>query len=143
MDKNSTKTVFKKYIDPIEERIFSKMVSHLELDKYVKKLSTLRFAKLFIFAQIQQFQSLQDISLEVKHNKGLQRELGLNSISASQLLRKLRNIPPCIFQAILNHLIQRVRQTFGVREANQILEKIHLIDSSTITLCLRQYPWGP
>jgi Transposase DDE domain/Domain of unknown function (DUF4372) len=143
MDKNSTKTVFKKYLEPIEQRIFSKMASHLDIDKYVKKLNTLCFTKLFIYAQLHQIQSLEDISLEVKNNKSLQKELGLNSISASQLSRKLRSIPPCIFEAILNHLIQRVRQTFGVKDAHRILEKIHLIDSSTITLCLRQYPWAP
>jgi hypothetical protein len=143
MDKNSTKTVFKKYLHPMDGDILSKMATHLGLDKYVKKLDTLTFVKLFIYAQIQQTSSLTNISFELRHNPSLQKELDLKTISTSQLSRKLRDIPPAILQAALNHLIQKIRQTFGSKEANKMLDKLHLIDSSTLTLCLSQYPWAP
>ncbi len=127
----------------MDEGILTKMADQLELDKYVKKLRTLPFAKLFIYAQLQKTSSLTDISFELKNNTVLQKELGIKTISTSQLSRKLRDIPPSIFHAVLQHLIQKIRQTFGIKEANKMLEKIHLIDSSTITLCLSQYPWAP
>lgn len=143
MDNNNIETVFNKYLHPMDEGILVKMSDHLKLDKYVKKLRTLPFAKLFIYAQLQKTSSLTDISFELKHNPTLQKELGITTISTSQLSRKLRDIPPVIFQAVLQHLIQKIHQTFSFKEANKMLEKIHLIDSSTITLCLSQYPWAP
>lgn len=143
MDKNIIKSVFKEYLLPIDEKAISKMANHSEIDKYVKKLDILTFLKLFIYAQLNQTSSLTDMSFNLKHDQSLQRELGLKSISASQLSRKLRDIPPGIFQAVMHHLVQKVHQTFGIKEGNKILGKIHLIDSSTLTLCLGQHPWAP
>ena len=143
MDKNIIKTVFKEYLHPLDEKILCKMASHLNLDKYVKKLDTLTFVKLFIYAQLHQTSSLTDISFQLNNDRALQEELGLKSISKSQLSRKLRDIPPKILEAVLNHLIQKVRQLKGMKETNKLLGKIHLIDSSTITLSLGQHPWAP
>jgi hypothetical protein len=143
MDKNNIKTVFKEYLHPIDEKILLKMADHLNLDKYVKKLDTLTFVKLFIYAQLTQTSSLTGISFQLKNNQFIQKELGLETISTSQLSRKLRDIPPGVIEAVLNHLIQKVRQTFGLNGANRMLNKIHLIDSSTLTLCLSQHPWAP
>ncbi|MGM7721573.1 IS4 family transposase [Metabacillus sp. Hm71] len=89
-----------------------------------------------------QISSLTDISFQLNNNRALQEELGLKSISKSQLSRKLRDSPPEILQAVLNHLIQKVCQVIGLKETNRILGKLHLIDSSTITLCLSQHPWA-
>ncbi|WEG10920.1 IS4 family transposase [Pullulanibacillus sp. KACC 23026] len=142
MDKHTIITVFKKYLHPLNGEIISKMVDIMKLDKYVKKLDTLTFAKLFIFAQINQLESLKLISNKVKRLKKLQKELGLKSISQSQLSRKLSDIPSEIFQAVLQHLVQQVHREFGKEQGDRLLGKIHLIDSSTISFCLSQYKWA-
>lgn len=43
---------------------------------------------------------------------------------------------------MLKHLIQKVRQKFGVVKGNQKLRKLYLIDSSTVTLSLKEHPWA-
>ncbi|MGY3718891.1 IS4 family transposase, partial [Sutcliffiella cohnii] len=82
-------------------------------------------------------------SLELNTDPKLQKEIGLKSISKSQLSRKLSDISPEIFQAVLKHLIQKVRQKYGVVKGNKKLRKLYLIDSSTITLSLKEHPWAP
>lgn len=143
MDKNNTKTVFNKYLHPIDEGILIKMAEQMELDKYVKKLKIIPFVKLFTYAQLKQIPSLTDISFELNKDPKLQNELELKSISKSQLSRKLSDISPEIFQAVLKYLIQKVRQKYGVMKGNQKLRKLYLIDSSTITLSLKEHPWAP
>jgi hypothetical protein len=143
MDKNNTKSVFNKYLHPIGEGVLIKMAEQFELDKYVKKLKIIPFIKLFTYAQLKQISSLTDISFELNKDSKLQKEIGLKSISKSQLSRKLSDISPTIFEAVLKHLIQQVRQIYGVGKGNQKLRKLHLIDSSTITLSLKEHPWAP
>jgi hypothetical protein len=141
MDKNTIKTVFKEYIHPMDEKVILKMIDQMELDKYVKKLDSLTFTKLFIYAQLKQLDSLKKISFKVKQKK-LQKELGLKSISKSQLSRKLSDLPPEIFEAILHHLVEQIHRAFGTEKGDNLLGKIHLIDSTTISLCLSQYRWA-
>ncbi|MBE3571085.1 MAG: DUF4372 domain-containing protein, partial [Bacillales bacterium] len=69
MDKNTIKTVFKEYIQPIDEKVFLKMIDQMKLDQYVKKLDSLTFTKLFIYAQLKQLDSLKKISFKVKNKK--------------------------------------------------------------------------
>ena len=142
MDKNTIKTVFKEYIHPMDETVILKMVDQMKLDKYVKKLDSLTFTKLFIYAQLKQLDSLKKIRFKVKHKKNLQKELGLKNISISQLSRKLSDLPPAIFEAILHHLVEQIHREFGKEKGDGLLGKIHLIDSTTISFSLSQYRWA-
>lgn len=73
MDKNRTKSVFKEYIQPSDMKVISKIIEQMKVDRYVKKLDSLTFIKLFIFAQLNQLPSLKSISFKVKHKKKLQK----------------------------------------------------------------------
>lgn len=110
MDKNNIKTVFKEYIHPLDGKIFTKMADQMKIDKYVKKLDSLTFTKLFIYAQLEKLPSLKRISQKVKRKKKLQKELGFKSISQSQLSRKLSALPSEIFQAVMHHLIGQIHR---------------------------------
>ncbi|SHH72017.1 DUF4372 domain-containing protein [Virgibacillus chiguensis] len=52
MDNHTIKTVFKEYIHPLDSKIIQTMTAITELDKYVKKLDTITFINLFIYAQL-------------------------------------------------------------------------------------------
>ncbi|MDY0406541.1 hypothetical protein P5G51_015260 [Virgibacillus sp. 179-BFC.A HS] len=58
----------------------------------------------------------------------VQKLVDLVSISKSQLSRKLRDIPPEIFQAIFHHLVQQLHQRLGITQGNKDLGEINLID---------------
>lgn len=142
MDNHNIKTVFIKYIHPLDTKVVQKMIEHTQIDKYVKKLNSLAFTKLFIYAQLKNLPNLRRISEQVARKKTLQRIIGLKSISKSQLSRKQSQIPPEIFQAIFQHLVQQLHRFIGSSKASKELGRLHLIDSSTISMCLSQYRWA-
>src|SRR5690625_921544 len=100
MDNDTIKTVFKKYIQPLNFNVIQQMIDLAGIDKYMKKLSTIMIIKLFIYAQLKDLSNLGRISDHVKRKKTVQRHIGLESISKSQLSRKIRDIPSDFFYAI-------------------------------------------
>ncbi|WP_077299837.1 IS4 family transposase [Virgibacillus pantothenticus] len=142
MDNHTIKTVFKEYIHPLDAKVIQKMIDYAQIDKYVKKLDVLTFVNTFIYAQLKGLDNLKRISDTIKRKKTVQRLVGIESISKSQLSRKNREIPPEIFQTILHHLIQKLHQILGPKMADKALGALHLIDSSTISMCLSQYEWA-
>jgi hypothetical protein len=142
MDKDTTKSTFKEYLLPLNREFLVKQIEMLKLDKYTKKLDTVTFSKLFIYAQLKQVGSLADISLDLRTSEELQQELELGSISASQLSRKLRDLNPSMYEAALGYLIGQVHRKFGFQKGTEALGRLNLIDSSTISLCLTRYRWA-
>src|SRR5690625_1161860 len=142
MDNHTIKIVFEEYIHPLDTKVIQKMIDIEGIDKYVKKLDTLAYVRLFIYAQLKKSENLAVISQSVSRKKSVQRLVGIDSISKSQLSRKNRQIPHEIPEAILRHLIQKVQYTLGPVKAGKALLKLHLIDSSTISMCLNGYEWA-
>ncbi len=142
MDKDTIKSTFTEYLLPLDREFLLKQIEKLGLDRYTKKLDTVTFSNLFIFAQLKQLRSLVDISLELRTCEELQQELDLGSISASQLSRKLRDLDPSMYEATLEHLIWQIHREFGFKKGTQALGRLNLIDSSTIPLCLTKYRWA-
>ncbi|WAH38280.1 IS4 family transposase [Alicyclobacillus dauci] len=142
MDKDSTKSVFAEYVLPLNVSSILQELDHLKLDRYVKKLGVIPFIRLIVFAQVNQIPSLTDISLELEANESLQKELALDSISASQLSRKLRETPSTFLDFVFRQCVEQITRQVGIKRANEKLRRINLVDSSTISMCLSQYPWA-
>lgn len=62
-------------------------------DLYTKKLTTTRYLLFFLYAQLQKGEGVRAIR-DDRLMKDFQKELGLGSISASQLSRKNRQVDP-------------------------------------------------
>jgi hypothetical protein len=142
MDKNTTKSTIGEYLIPLNTEYIFKYINFLNLDKYTKKLDTLTFSKLFVFAQMKQISSLTDISMKLGADEKLQKELTLESISTSQLSRKLSAIDPVFYELVFKRLVKKITQEYGIPKGTAALGKIHLIDASTISLCITQYRWA-
>jgi IS4 transposase len=138
MDKDTLFSSFGKWISPICAKTFTERVAQGEQDKYVKKLTTYAYLKLFLHAQIQQRDGLREIAADVLSND-FQQELGLSSISASQLSRKHNQVDPVLLEQVFSELVVQVRQS----KAPTFLRKdFRIIDSTTIGLCLQTYKWA-
>lgn len=138
MDKNTLFSSFGKWISPICAKTFTERVSQMEQDKYVKKLTTYAYLKLFLHAQIQQRDGLREIAADVL-SKDFQQELGLTSISASQLSRKHNQVDPTLLQQVFSELVVQVRQSTA---PTSLRKDFRIIDSTTIGLCLQTYKWA-
>ncbi|MGW8959087.1 hypothetical protein [Paenibacillus sp. NPDC055715] len=68
----------------------------------VKKLHTLAYLLIFIDAQLQQHLGLRDILADIQHHEGFHSELGMDSISTSQLSRKNNKVSPELLREVVH-----------------------------------------
>jgi len=104
MDKDIIKNTFNQLLVSINFYLFSKIVTELELDKYTKKLTNKMLFQILLYCQLESVSSLDSLSIDVSNKFNLQKETDLDSINASQLSRRLRDIPPVIFEKIFNQI---------------------------------------
>ena len=136
--KDTIKSTFFQFFSPICSENF---LQQLEVDKYVKKLTTVQLIELIVNAQLNQQRGLRDISNSL-NNDEFSQAININSISAAQLSRRLRELPTAVVQKLFKATIFQVGQKLGFNSLNHQLGRLYLIDSSTISLCLSRYPWA-
>jgi hypothetical protein len=140
-DKDTTKSTFIQLFKPVLSKKFFQRLKELNVDKYVKKLKTTQLIGLLSLAQIEQQRGLRDISNSL-NNDELSKAINLESISASQVSRRLRNLPTAVIQELFDLLNLEVGKKIGFEKIRNVLGKINLIDSSTISMCVSRYPWA-
>ncbi|MBA4538866.1 IS4 family transposase, partial [Bacillus aquiflavi] len=103
MDKNTLITSFGKWVSPINIQKLSELV------KEQKQRSLHRSLILsFCFFQLHEYESLEEIS-DALLDEDLQKILGFESISASQLSRKNNNINPLILSHMFLDLVWKIQ----------------------------------
>lgn len=138
MDKHTLFSSFGKWLAPICTRTFTDQLSETRQDKYVKKLTTSAYLKLFLHAQLHGREGLRHIADDVG-SVAFQQELGLTSISASQLSRKHNQVNPKLLQLVFDRLVKRI---FSSYRAPTHRNRMKIIDSTTVALCLQKYKWA-
>ena len=141
MDKDTKLSAYCQLFLPFFCEKITVQLKELEVDKYVKKLTTVQLIQLIAYAQIQQQDCLREISNNF-HSPDFQTNIGLESISFSQISRRLRDLHPETVKFLFGHALQELIIRVGIKNATKELGRLHLIDSSTISLCLTQYPWA-
>lgn len=139
--KNTTISTFHQLFKPIFTEKFQQQVEGIGVDKYVKKLYAKQFIELVARAQLEKYRSLREISESLNDNQ-ISEAIRLDSISASQISRKLRELPTEVLQLLFNDVKVQAGKELGFDTISQTLGRLHLIDSSTISLCLSQFPWA-
>ena len=139
--KGTINSTFDQLFKPIFSRKFRKLLQKLEVDKYIKKLTAFKFIILIVFAQLEQLTCLREISNSLC-NKQFSKAIKLDSISFSQISRKLRSMMLETAQSLFQDLVRQVGMQTGFKPIRQGLGRLHLIDSSTISLCLTRYRWA-
>ncbi|SDN93836.1 protein of unknown function [Paenibacillus sp. yr247] len=103
MDEDTLFSSFGKWLEPICLKTFKERIAEVQQVKYVKKLTTPAYLKLFLHAQLQQRDVLREIADDVLSEE-FQKELGLESISASQLTRKHNQVESTLLEQIFADL---------------------------------------
>lgn len=106
---------------------------HFPLFNYRRKFTFVKAVKLLIEAQLNQRSDLEDISYHLDANPQLQHELGLVSISASQIGRTLDILPLEELQALWCRLIAQRSQAYPEPSVAD-LGKLRIIDSTVLSL---------
>ncbi len=66
MDKNTTKSTINELLKVLDEEKFLKVISVSNIDHYIKKFTGYNFLQLFIIAQLNEAESLWDLSGQTK-----------------------------------------------------------------------------
>lgn len=138
MDKITRKTSFGQWFSSINLQLFEETVKTLKLDYYTKKLTTESFLKLLLFAQLQEVESLHALG-DCLFDDQLQKGVNLDSISISQLSRRLNGMNPEIFQKLFLDLVSQIHAETNYAKRAMPLK---IIDSSTLPLNLTNHRWA-
>lgn len=127
MEKNILFSSFGKWLAPICTKTFIDRVTHAGQYKCIKKLTTLAYFKLFLHAELQGRDELRDIADDVLC-EDIQKELGLETISAAQLCRKQNQVDPALLEQVFASLVERIHS----QSSSSILRRtFKIIDSTT------------
>lgn len=141
MDKDTTKSTINKVFAAFPLEKFQRIVAKAGCDRYVKKLKTVKLLYLMIITQFCAFESLRDIAGRVASDEQLQKVLHLTSISAATLSRRLQKIDHRVWELTFNAVKRTVwPQDLTAHTAGSY--RLNIIDSSTVTLCLKRYLWA-
>lgn len=122
----------------------TKLLNVTDIDKYVKKLTAYKFFQLLILAQINELDSLAHLSAYTKDEEELHPHIEFDGISASQLSRKQSAWSPQLFEKIFHHLVLEIQAQMKQKQMPIVRDigRLHVIDSSTMSMSLTQYPWA-
>ena len=114
MDKDTTKTTFIQLFETVFTKDFFTAISEKGADRYTKKLFAKPFIQMLTYAVIQNLDGLRDIS-ESLANPILSQALQLESISHSQIARRLSKFPTEILQSLFISNATNPPFTLGLR----------------------------
>ena len=141
MDKFTRKTSFEQWFSPINSKLFDELVKTNQLNYYTKKLYMASFMKLLLYAQLHETESLRALS-DAVFSEELQRATGLQSISFSQLGRRINSIPTEFFQTIFLDLVSKIHEKTDFQSRRNMTTPLKMIDSSTLPLNLTNHKWA-
>ena len=113
-------------------------VENHQLNYYTKKFHIAWFLKLLLYAQLQETESLCALS-DSMFSEELQHTTNLESISFSQVGRRLNKIPTDFFQTHYLDLVAQIRQKTNFEQHRKTTTPLKIIDSSTLSLNLNNH----
>ncbi len=138
MNKITRKNSFEQWFSPINMELFNDQVKTKKLDYYTKKLTTESFLKLLLFAQLQEVESLHALG-DCLFDNELQKGIDLESISISQLSRRINGLNPDLFQRLFLDLLGQIH---AKTHYTKLVMPLKIIDSSTLPLNLTHHRWA-
>lgn len=142
MVKDNINSTINELLNVLDEQTFMKIINVLDIDKYVKKLTAYKFFELLVFAQIKEINSLTHLAKQSKDEQDLQDYLHLDGISTAQLSRKQCDLPPVMFEKVFHYLTLQIQSQLKQTPIVRDISRLHVIDSSTMSMSLSQYPWA-
>lgn len=141
MVKFTRKTSFEQWFSPISSTKLEELVEAYQLNYYTKKLHIDSFLKLFVFAQLNETESLRAVS-DTLFSDDLQKTTDLESISFSQLGRRLNQVPTDVFQQVFLDLVAQIHKKTNFEQRRKTTTPLKIIDSSTLPLNLNNHKWA-
>lgn len=91
---------------------------------------------------VHEFVGNRAISTDLSFNKGLQRYLNLESISASQIFRRLNQLSPEVSEKIFLNIVEQLKEKFENGSTRNKSKVLNVIDASVISKALTGMEWA-
>ncbi|WP_107842145.1 IS4 family transposase [Metasolibacillus meyeri] len=141
MDKFTRKTSFEQWLSPISNNLLEEQVKAHQLNTYTKKLYMASFLKLLLYAQLHETESMRALS-DCVFSEELQNAIQLETISFSQLGRRLNQVPTEFFQTIFLDLVTQIHAKTDFQTRRKTTTPLKIMDSSTLPLNLNNHKWA-
>jgi hypothetical protein len=113
------------------------------LDRGIKKLRTVPMCKAFIAGQLRNWNSYIGMEEGLRADKSLLAELEIESISASQLSRRIAMLPTELLAELFTHTVANVQALCkNLKGVTVHIGKLNIIDSTSFTLPMNLCKWA-
>lgn len=146
--KNSRKPLLGQIFDLIPSSIISKAIEKHSSDRYCKTYRTFDQLTALLFGQLNKCHTLRDIVIGLNVSGDFLRDIGLKQSPARSTMsygHKMRDwrVFESIFTGTLSHYQRLFSRTAHYQAINELKGKIiHIVDSTTISLCLNLFEWA-
>lgn len=131
-----------KVLEPLNSKKVKNIIKTNNCDAYVKKLTTQNLIKLFVTANLKEFDGLRAISTDLLFDEKYQNYLKLDSISSSQLYRRLSTLETSVLQSIFMHLVSKLQKQCESVRLSEVILALNIVDASVITRALTGMEWA-
>jgi hypothetical protein len=139
---NQGKYVYTQVTEFLPQRIFDKLVTKYDGNKYIKHFTCWNQLLCMVFGQLTNRDSLRDLLVAINAHSGKSYHLGFGkNITLSNLAKANLNRNSKIFEEFAYHLIAVARKDRS-NDDFQIKGQIYAFDSTTIDLCLSVFWWA-
>jgi transposase len=134
--------VFSQLCDYLPHRVFDRIVSTYDGNKYVKHFTCWNQLLVMMFGQLSNRDSLRDLitCLHAHQPKFLHLGFGAN-VTRSNLAKANEQREPRIFEDFANYMISQAREKRAKKDFF-VDGNVYAFDSSTISLCLNVFWWA-
>jgi len=110
---------------------------------YGKKLSTKSLIKIFVAAQLDEWDSYKNMEEKLGAHPKLRKEIGIEEISGSQLSRRISDLPTEWLQNLFVKVVKKIQLfTKGLKGLPNGLGVLKIIDSTEISLPKNLCDWA-
>ncbi|PJC38653.1 IS4 family transposase [Candidatus Peregrinibacteria bacterium CG_4_9_14_0_2_um_filter_38_9] len=138
---NYTNTIFNQLLELLPRNRFEQFVGQHKADKYVKKMSCWNQLSIMLYAQAKGKESLRDIETGLLSQENKIYHLGLQSVAKSTIAEANRDRPYQIYESLFYELF-KVCKELSPNAKFEFDNPLKAIDSTTIILCLKLFPWA-
>lgn len=138
---NYTNTIFNQLLELLPRNRFEQFVGQHKADRYVKKMSCWNQLGIMLYAQAKGKKSLREIEKSLGTRPEKLYHLGIQSIAKSTIAEANRDRPYQIYESLFYDLLKLCKGLSPERKFD-FENPLRALDSTTITLCLKLFPWA-
>lgn len=134
-------TIFNQLLDLLPRNRFEQFVGQHKADKYVKRMNCWNQFSIMLYAQAKGKESLRDIETSLGAQEQKLYHLGIQSKARSTIAEANRDRPYKIYESLFYELL-KVSKRLTPNKKFKFDNPLKAMDSTTITLCLKLFPWA-